>query len=145
MPRVIAIEPHDGHMPGTEYPVGDKAARQLIEKGLAKMAGQPMHNKMLDDSTVTTKVDRRDPTGAAGEVLTSSASPAGQASPGTTSTSSDAGATDGTSSPTGASQGTPSSSSSDAPQTGTKPASSGTEAPKTGTPAKKTGKKSSGA
>lgn len=79
--RLLAIEPVNSFRPGERFDVSEREARQLIEKGLAKMDG-PVKNKMMP------------PAGnkqAAGEAQQSSASQAAPASRKTTATKSENG------------------------------------------------------
>ncbi len=79
MPKVTAIEPHDGFKPGQSYDASEPRARELIGKGLVKMKG-PTANKKQPE----TRSNKSLPSPAAGKGAQSSASPAAQASQKTT-------------------------------------------------------------
>lgn len=83
--RVIALDTHDNYVEGDEYEVADRVAEQLIRKGLVK-AGKVPQNKMAAKSE-----NKADPSEAAGEEQSSSASRAAPASAKPTAISSAAG------------------------------------------------------
>lgn len=87
MVRVIAIDGVDGHAPGSDWEVTERQAKQLVDKGLVKMAG-PVENKMAEPVA-----NKANPSATAGEAPPSSASPAGRASAKTTAKRSVAGKT----------------------------------------------------
>lgn len=75
---VIAVEPFDGNQPGARVEVSERQAKQLIQKGLAKMQA-PHSNKMKPAPE-----NKANPSPAAGEARPSSASRAARASRQTT-------------------------------------------------------------
>lgn len=76
--KLICIEPFNGHHPGSVIETSEREARELVAKGLAKMA-VPVLNKMA-----LPVANKANPTRPAGVVQRSFASPAGQVSPLTT-------------------------------------------------------------
>lgn len=82
---VTAIEPFDGNNPGARVDVSLRQARQLVERGLAKMS-VPASNKMRP-----APANKANPTQAVGEALPSSALPAVPALQQTTATTSGSG------------------------------------------------------
>lgn len=76
--KVIAIEPFNGKHPGAIVETSEREARELVAKGLAKMA-VPVQNKMA-----LPVANKSSPTCPAGVAQRSFASPAGRVSPSTT-------------------------------------------------------------
>jgi len=72
--QVIAIEPFDGNQPGATVTVSERQAEQLVVKGLAKVKG-PHSTKVKPPLA-----NKANPSKAAGQGRTSSASPAARPS-----------------------------------------------------------------
>lgn len=84
--RLIALDNFDTRVEGEEFEVSDKQGEQLIRKGLAKV-GEVPQNKVAEPSE-----NKADPSEAAGEGQSSSASRAAPASKRATAKKSAAGA-----------------------------------------------------
>ncbi len=83
--KVVAIEPCNEYRPGENFETTERQARQMIARGLVKMA-EPVRNKMA-----LPVANKASPTPAAGRALRSSALPVAPASPATTARSSGTG------------------------------------------------------
>jgi hypothetical protein len=84
--KIIAIEPFNGLQPGQALDTSEREAKQLIDRGLAKMA-VTVANKMA-----VPVPNKANPTRAAGAAQRSFASPAAPVSPPTIAQRLDAGA-----------------------------------------------------
>lgn len=84
--KVQALDAFDGHQPGDFVEVPERQAQQLIQRGLAKMAG-PVRNKMAQPVA-----NKANPSQGAGKDQQSSASPVARASRKTTARRSASGA-----------------------------------------------------
>lgn len=87
--RVIAIDQHDGRAAGDDYLTTERQARQLVARGLAKMAADMPRNKMMPPPA---NKGSPAPLPDAGEAQRQPSSPAAPVSPPKTASSSVRGA-----------------------------------------------------